>query len=171
MRQLPGEPKPKVHFKQAAWFEQEELLRAKTASELCFTPDKPNPDLEDLADVCVAFFGNDCVSFVQEDSISFRLNYLPSPYSIHRAYLVPFHKAVVHWDDDRPAALLLIHPHDTQKSVQHHLHSKNSVLLELCKTYIASNTQSKHRLIADVEQCIADAKQLEPTYISPARAP
>jgi hypothetical protein len=45
------------------------------------------------------------------------------------------------------------------------------VLLELCKTYIASNTQSRQQLITAVEQCIADAKQLEPTYISPARAP
>jgi hypothetical protein len=170
MRQRPGTLKPKVHFKQAAWFEREDLLRAKKASELCFTPDKPNPDLEDLADVCVTFFGNDCDSFARVDSISLKLNHLPPPYCAHRAYLVPSHKAVVHWDEDRPAALLLIHPYDIQKSVQRHLHSKNRVLLELCKTYI-EDIQSGQQVITDVEQCIADAKQLEPTYISPARAP
>ena len=155
-----------VRFKGVAWFEKE-IAAEEKAAELCFVPDKPDPNLDDLVHICKTFFGNEYGSFAQADSISVRLYNLPGEHSTRRVYLVPFHKAEKHWDGySRPAALLSIYPSNKQESFQLLLHSKNRVMLELCKRY-PTDTQSRNSLVDAIERRIADAKQLTTLWTRP----
>jgi len=161
--------KPRVQFTGVAWFEKRlsEAAVARQAIELCSTPDKRDPDLNDLTHVCQTFFGEDYTSFATADAISIRLHNIPGAYGAHRAYLVPFHKAAIHWNKDRPAGLLLIHPEDEQKSFQSHLHSKYGAMLKLYKLYV---TDTQCKLVDEIEQRII-ANCTAPPYISPPYSP